>query len=116
MGAQLMFFHPPLTKISMFPFYGWGSFQIRFARRRAHPWHEQTKVTTCSLSLFAYGEVHDSILSGGGASRSKLSRHWLGEGGWGVEPRTLREQGGGEQGVRAPKTRSDPKWEAHREL
>jgi hypothetical protein len=70
-----------------------------------------------ALFLFlAYGEVHDSILSGGGASRSKLSRHWLGEGGWGVEPRTLREQGGGEQGVRAPKTRSDPKWEAHREL
>jgi hypothetical protein len=39
----------PFTEISMFPFYGWGGFQIRLARRRAHPCDEQGKALTCSF-------------------------------------------------------------------
>src|SRR6266542_1402584 len=52
----------PFTEISMLPFYGWGGFQIRLARRRAHPCDEQVVAITCSFSLFFHVKVLGSIL------------------------------------------------------
>ena len=46
----------------MFPFYGWGSFQIRLARRRAHPCDKQVVAIACSFSLFFHVKVLVSIL------------------------------------------------------
>ena len=46
----------------MFPFYGWGGFKVRLARRRAHPYHEQVVAITCSFSLFFHVKVLVSIL------------------------------------------------------
>ena len=46
----------------MFPFYGWGGFQIRLARRRAHPCDEQVVATICSFCLYMHVKVSDSIL------------------------------------------------------
>src|SRR6266545_5783531 len=63
----------PFTEISMFPFYGWGGFQIWLARRRAHPCDEQVVAITCSFSLFFHVKVLVSILSGG-ASPTEMCR------------------------------------------
>src|SRR5207244_13396357 len=52
----------PFTEISMFPFYGWGGFQIRLARRRAHPCDKQVVAIACSFSLFFHVKVLVSIL------------------------------------------------------
>jgi hypothetical protein len=46
----------------MFPFYGWGGFKVRLARRRAHPCDEQVVATICSFSLFFHVKVLVSIL------------------------------------------------------
>jgi hypothetical protein len=60
----------PFIRTSLFPFYGWESFEIRLARRRAHPCDEQGKVLTCSFCALRTRECGDSILSGGcGAGR-----------------------------------------------
>src|SRR5437867_1823860 len=52
----------PFTEISMFPFYGWGGFQIRLARRRAHPCDEQVVAAICSFCPYMYVKMRDSIL------------------------------------------------------
>src|SRR4030095_8627307 len=57
----------PFTEISMFPFYGWGGFKIRLARRRAHPCDEQIAAAICSFCLYMQVKVSDSILWGGSA-------------------------------------------------
>ena len=46
----------------MFPFSGWGGFEIRLARRRAHPCDEQVVANTCPFPLFFHVKVPDSIL------------------------------------------------------
>src|SRR6266542_1019785 len=45
-----------------FHFCGWGGFEIRLARRRAHPCDEQVVAITCSFSLFFHVKVLVSIL------------------------------------------------------
>ena len=58
----------------MFPFYGWGSFQIRLARRRAHPCDEQVAAAICSFCLYIHVKVSDSILWVGPAVETWLER------------------------------------------
>ena len=72
--ARNSFLFISLTEMSMFPFYGGRSFQIRLARRRAHPCDEQVVAAICSFCLYMHVKVSDSILSGG-ASRRDVQEH-----------------------------------------
>jgi hypothetical protein len=53
---------------------GWGSFQIRLARRRAHPCDEQVAAAICSFCLYIHVKVSDSILWVGPAVETWLER------------------------------------------
>jgi hypothetical protein len=52
----------PSLRTRCFHFYGWGGFEIRLARRRAHPCDEQGVASTCSFPLFLHVKVLVSIL------------------------------------------------------
>ena len=46
----------------MFPFYGWGGFEIRLARRRAHPCDEQVAPLPVPFLSYFHVKMLDSIL------------------------------------------------------
>ena len=60
--TRLMFAHRLSLRSRCFRFMGWGGFQIRLARRRAHPCDEQVKPLPVLFDSYMRVKVLDSIL------------------------------------------------------
>jgi hypothetical protein len=94
----------PSLRTRCFHFYGWGGFEIRLARRRAHPCDEQGVASTCSFCLYMRTKIRDSILwvgpvveiyrNGSGVPESRSASRPQRSGGGGEDPAQLYKYNG----------------------